>query len=109
MKDKVAEFATDVTNKYLMYIRSRKEFKKIVYQYRKDRVCFLEDGVLQPVTSNDVFRSIYMAERVFDKLSLVRSDDKIFPIRHKSDWYTAATIEEFVLVNRLGFGVFKKK
>lgn len=120
----VDQFMRDVQRDYLFYNKVGNTFSPIVFNEEKTtndegeethykEVCFLIFTTLQSINDEYVYLKRKDAEKATAELS-ERFDHKldfaIFAFRHsEDDWGSARTIEETVLVNKLGWGIFRRR
>lgn len=113
------EFTRHIQSEYLFYDRENEEFCPIVISEADEEhgreVCFRQGGANQTITDEHTY------PRYADALADMRRlpspmpagvEFRILAFRHSDeDQFTgpARTIEENVLVNRVGYGVFKRK
>lgn len=120
----VDQFMRDVQRDYLFYNKVDNVFAPIVFSEETttndegeenhcQEVCFRTDDGTQPINDEYVY---YKHKDAMSKLITLDKKLKrrvnlfIFAFRHPEDDYSSArTIEETVLVNKLGWGIFRRR
>ena len=115
----VQDFMRHVQSEYLFYDKENDEFCPIVFSEADEEhgaeVCFQQGEALQTITDEQAYAKYVDALADMYKLQTpipAETEFRILAFRHSDkDMLTgpARTIEENVLTNRVGYGLFKRK
>lgn len=115
----IDQFMQDIRRDYLFYDRVSKKFCPIGFneetttndegeENHYEEVCFLNYITIQPIHDEHVYLKHSEAEEAMNNLP--PDNYKILAFRHPdNDWTYACTIEKTVLVNKLGWGIFRRR
>lgn len=122
--DWVTDFMKAIQRDYFFYDKTTDEFRSISFYDEKERtlegeirhykeVCFAKrKDVLQPINDEYVYYVRSDAVQAMAKLAprILETYFTVLGFRHsENDWSTATSIEESVMVNRLGWGIFARR
>jgi len=113
----VQDFMHHIQSEYLFYDKENEEFCPIVFseadEEHKPEVCFQQGEAIQTITDEQAYSKY--AEALADLVRLQQptaGEYRILAFAHShEDMLTgpAVTIEEGGVVNRVGYGLFKRK